>query len=246
MELREPTLITHLNCTSLETVSLMVSEQFYELFSTGAAVEWDLAPNCPFVGSMRHGTGVGALTQAIAAAFRSASQERFINWKVGAFVNGVHQEWVFGVADEQLPHFHLQLDRLNSAITPANEQIIATACSDTVQRGFADFCCDAKTFTGDKVSLYTYFKRLAVRKREPSLSDQQPGWEHSHFVEKLHRTLDSLRSDVMGSVVTIDWHALLGHMKAIDAVLAPEANRRILEDLLHPLQCTSQEWLNAR
>jgi hypothetical protein len=246
MEPREPSLITYLDDTSATIVSSAVSGQFYELLNPRGRVEWQLKPSLRFTGTPQLGTEVPALCNAVATAVRAESTARFIRWRVRASVEGVQQEWAFGVADEEVPHLHLKLDRLNSAIAPDHERLVAKACCGVVQRGLADFCWDAKSFTGDKVSLYAYFKRLAIRRLPPSLSDQQPGWEHSHFVQKLRLTLQNLRSDVLASVVTIDWHGLLAHMKAIDAVLSPEPNRRILEDLLKPLECGSQEWLNAR
>ena len=245
MEARQPSLIAYLDDTSATRVSAVVSEQFDELFSARGRVEWHLEPSLPFTGKAQSGTEVPAMCDAVAEAIRSDSRARFVRWRILASVEGVQEEWVFAVADEQVPHLHLQLDRLNSAIDADDERLIAKACRDVVQRGFADFCWDAKTFCGDKISLYAYFKLQAVRKRQPSLSVRQPGWEHCRFVENLRRTLAGIGSDVADSVSDVAWNDLLGSMKATDALLLSEANRRMLEGLLKPLGCSSEEWLNA-
>jgi hypothetical protein len=245
MEARQPSLIAYLDDTSATKVSAVVSEQLDELFGARGRVEWHLEPSLPFTGKVRSGTEVPAMCDAVKEAVRSNSNTRFVPWRIRASVAGFQEEWVFAVADELVPHLHLQLDRLNSAIDGDDERLIAKACRDVVQRGFADFCWDAKTFCGDKVSLYAYFKLQAVRKRQPSLSARKPGWEHGRFVENLRRTLASLGSDVAGSVNDVPWNELLASTKAIDAFLSSDANKRMLEGLLKPLECSSEAWLNA-
>lgn len=245
MEAREPSLIAYLDDTSAARVSSVVSEQFDELFSGKGCVEWQLEPSLPFAGKAQSGTEVLALRDAVAEAVRSHSNDRFVRYRVRATVERVQEEWVFAVVDELVPHVHLQLDRLNSALATDDERLIAKACRDVVQRGFADFCWDAKSFTGDKASLYAYFKLQAVRKRQPTLAVRPPGWEHCRFLENLRRGLAGLGNDVTGSVSDIAWNELLNRMNAIDALFSSEANRRMLESLLKPLGCKSEEWLNA-
>ncbi|MBN9692810.1 MAG: hypothetical protein J0M24_21405 [Verrucomicrobia bacterium] len=245
MEAREIGVIAYLDDTSAARVSSVVSEQFDELFRGKKPVEWQLETGFLSTGKAERGTEMIALRHAVAEAVFSQSKDRFVRYRVRISVERVQEEWTFAVVDELVPHIHLKLDRLNSAVTKDGERLIARACRGVVQRGFANFCWDANAFSGDQVSLYAYFKLQAARKGQPTLAVRPPGWEHSRFVENLRRTLTDIDNEVTGSVSDITWNELITNLQAIDALFSSEANKNALECLLRPLGFCSEEWLKA-
>ena len=236
-------MVTYLDETSTANVSVVVADQLEALFTRRGLVEWQLGRNLPLSGDQHVGTEASMLRSIVVEAICSQSVLSFGCWRLKATVGHAREEWVFSVADELLPHLHCQLDRLNSSIVDDREGSIA--CREVVQRGLGDFCWDAKTFGGDRVSIYAYFKIQALQKRLPSLSVQPPGWEHPCFVARLRRTLRSLSGEDAGSVRGATWTEILGTMKAIDALFSADPNSRILEDLLGSLGWRLEDWLAA-
>jgi hypothetical protein len=240
MEFREPTLVKYLEATSAKGVAVVAADILFAVSLHGRDCIWKVGKGFDLNG-MKEGLTKDDLVNAFANLAGNAPDLLGCRLITGEATLGRSRSWTICLVCGLMPYLNVQLDRLNSEISPEEEAAVGELGEEAAIKGIVDICLDSQRYVGSPFALYFYFKmqKLQLPSRRHSGGDL-PNL-YGHFAAAI-----SNESDQNNAVREYNWQEIVEWSDCFDKLIAEPGRSSTILPILSKLNVSIIGWISAR